>query len=316
MIHTAVINETSHAPGSGGTCCLNSSNVADSGVPRVENLSYRDFVFDFQRKRRPVIITDATQEWAARAWTPESLKQKAGHRQVEIRTQSGAQTWAFEELIELSAASTNNSVAPYARNIDVRRDLPELWPDLQPRLKYASPDWKSTKLLPKDFVFPNGLEELFLGGQGASFPQLHVDYWGMDGFVSQLYGRKEFILIDPAQTPFLYVDPTDELGSLIGDIDNVDLQQFPLFANVDPIRLILQPGDTLYNPNGVWHTAKMPEFSLTIITAAWHSSNWWKFCGQYRHWGTGSRFRRATVLAWLIAVGALLGVRDRCSNLG
>ena len=69
------------------------TNDADARVPRVERLSYRDFVFDFQRKRRPVIITDATQKWSARAWTPESLKQKVGHRQVEIRTQYGTQAW-------------------------------------------------------------------------------------------------------------------------------------------------------------------------------------------------------------------------------
>ncbi|NQV26707.1 MAG: cupin-like domain-containing protein [Rhodopirellula sp.] len=312
MTVTTFVNETAESPNSARSRCSSFSSGTDSGVPRVEKLPYRDFVYDFQRKRRPVIITDATQDWPARAWTPEVLRRKAGHRQVEIRTQSEPESWLFEELIDLTLASTNHRSAPYARNIDVRRDLPELWPDIQPRLQYASPDWKSSKLLPKDFVFPNGLEELFFGGQGASFPRLHVDYWGMDGFVSQLYGRKEFILIDPSQTPFLYVDPADELGSLIDDIDNVDLHQFPLFSKVEPVRLMLQPGDTLYNPNGIWHTTKMPEVSLTVITAAWNSSNWRRFCRQYRLWMPGTKIHRAAVLGWLAAVGAVLGVRDRC----
>lgn len=311
MTSTTLINETEELSNSSRTGCASLSSGDDAGVPRVENLSYRDFVHDFQRKRRPVIMTDATQEWAARDWTPEVLRQKVGHRQVEIRTQTEPEIWSFGELIDATLASTNGRSAPYARNIDVRRDLPELLPDIQPRLKYASPDWKSTKLLPEDFVFPNGLEELFCGGQGASFPQLHVDYWGMDGFVSQLYGRKEFILIDPSQTPFLYVDPEDELGSLIGDIDNVDLNRFPLFSKVEPIRLMLQPGDTLYNPNGIWHTTKMPEVSLTVITAAWNASNWRAFCRQYRLWVPGTKLGRAAVLGWLAAVGLMLGVRDR-----
>lgn len=312
MTDMALITETAETFHSGRTRCPSFSSIADSGVPRIENLSYRDFVHDFQRKRRPVIMTDATQDWAARSWTPEALRQKVGHRQVEIRTESEPETWSFEDLIDVTLASTNLRTAPYARNINVRRDLPELWPDIQPRLKFASRDWKSTKLLPRDFVFPNGLEELFFGGQGAAFPQLHIDYWGMDGFVSQLYGRKELILIDPVQTPFLYVDPEDELGSLIEDIDNVDLNRFPLFSNAEPIRLMLQPGDTLYNPNGVWHTTKMPEVSLTVITAAWNSSNWRRFCRQYRLWMPGTKLGRAAVLVWLATVGAVLGARDRC----
>jgi hypothetical protein len=85
-------------------------------VLRVEKLSYRDFVHDFQRKRRAVIFTDATADWAARGWTPEELKQRAGHRDLEIRTESGPKTWRFEELCEVIAASTPQRPAPYARN--------------------------------------------------------------------------------------------------------------------------------------------------------------------------------------------------------
>ncbi len=289
------------------------SAVADSGseVLRVEKLAYRDFVHDFQRKRRAVIFTDATGDWAARGWTPDELKRRAGHRNLEIRTESGPQTWRFEDLCEVIAASTPERPAPYARNVNIERDLPELWPDVRPRLKYATPDWKSSRLLPRDFLFPNGLEELFFGGAGASFPRLHIDYWGMDGFVSQIYGRKEFIILGIDQSEFLYPTEEDELCSPISDVDHVDLDKYPLFAQAKPIRLALNPGETLYNPNGNWHTTTMHETSLTVITATWNSSNWLAMCRQYRNRGRAAGVRKAAVLAYLAAVGAVLGTRDR-----
>lgn len=284
---------------------------SSSDVLRVENLSYRDFVHDFQRKRRAVIFTDATADWAARSWTPDELKRRVGHRDLEIRTESGPQTWRLEDLCEVIAASTPEQPAPYARNVNIERDLQELWADVRPRLKYATPDWKSSRLLPRDFLFPNGLEELFFGGEGASFPRLHIDYWGMDGFVSQIYGRKEFIILGIEQSEFLYPTEEDELSSPINDIDNVDLDKYPLFAQAKPIRLTLNPGETLYNPNGNWHTTTMHETSITVITATWNSSNWLTMCRQYRNRGQAAGVKKAAVLAYLAAVGAVLGARDR-----
>ena len=198
--------------------------ATENNVMRVDQLNYRDFVNDFQRARRPVIMTDATRDWSALQWTPERLVQRVGHRQLEIRTESGTQSREFAELADEICASQPGQPGPYARNVDLKRDLPELWPDVQPRLKYATPDWKSSRFLPRDFVFPNGLEEMFFGGCGMSFPRLHIDYWGMDGFVSQLYGRKEFILLGQEQTPFVYPVADDPLASQIQDIDNVDLK--------------------------------------------------------------------------------------------
>ncbi len=283
----------------------------ESSVPRLEKLSYRDFVHDFQRKRRPVIFTDATADWAARSWTPEDLQRRVGHRDIEIRTEAEPELWKFEDLTDAILASTKQQPAPYARNVNIERDLPELWSDVRPRLKYATPDWKSSRLLPRDFLFPNGLEELFFGGEGASFPRLHIDYWGMDGFVSQIYGRKEFIILGPEQTPFLYPTDEDELSSPIDDIDNVNLERYPLFAQARPIRLMLNPGETLYNPNGNWHTTTMHEVSLTVITATWNSSNWMELCRQYRSRGRTRGLQKAAALAGLATVGALLGTRDR-----
>ena len=278
--------------------------------PRRSGLSRRQFIDEYQRPRLPVILTDATQNWPAHSWTPDVLRDKAGQRRVTIRTSQGTQVYLLETLCDLIAASMSGQPAPYARNIDVERELPELWHDIQPRLEFAQADWKSSALLPRDFIFPNGLVELFFGGAGSSFPQLHVDYWGMDGFLSQLYGAKEIILLAPDQTEFVYPDEDAGLTSQIESLDNPDYDRFPLFRQAQVIRFLLQPGETLYLPNGWWHTTYMPEVSITAITATWHRHNWGQFMKQYRIRAKTHGLAKLAALAGLKALGLVLGARD------
>jgi hypothetical protein len=289
--------------------------VITDTIPVVENLSYREFVHEYQRYRKPVLIKDATANWAARNWTLESLAKKVGHREVKVRTEAGEHIRKMEDILPEIAQSTIEHPAVYARNIDVERHLPELWGDVSPRLKYAKPDWKSSALLPKDFIFPNGLEELFIGGVGASFPRLHIDYWGMDGFVNQMYGRKEFILISPADTACVYPDPKEPQSSLVQDMNHPDLEKFPLFQDARVQRVMLEPGDTLYNPGGWWHTTYMPETSITVITATWHQYNWKSFMYEYRRRANVCKLHKATMLAWLAAVGGIHRLHQICSQV-
>ena len=158
-------------------------------------------------------------------------------------------------------------------------------------------------------MFRNGLEEMFFGGAGAKFPSLHIDYWGMDGFINQLYGEKDFILFGPEQTPFLYPDPADGLISQV-NVDAPDAQRHPLFREARPLRFTLEPGDTLYLPNGWWHTTRMQTPSLSVITASWHADNWRQFCGHYRRRGPQCGWRKALRFAQLNAAGLLLAMRD------
>lgn len=276
-------------------------------------LTLAEFIANYRRPRQPVIIEDATRKWPARLWTPQELGARAGHRRITIRTQQGPRQLTLGDLTEQIVHSTPDAPAPYGRNIDVERELPELWPDIQPRLAFASPDWKSSRLLPRDFVFRSGLEELFFGGAGATFPTLHVDYWGMDGFISQLFGEKEFVLYAPDQTPYLYATPSDPLVSPV-NVDQPDDDRHPLFRQAQPLRFTLNAGDTLYLPNGWWHTTRMRMPSISVITATWHRDNWLDFCRQYRLRGQECGWRKALRLAHLAAAGCALAARDRLTH--
>lgn len=282
----------------------------DGAVERRARLSRRVFEREYSLPRRPVIFTDATQSWAARRWTLDSLRERAGHREITYRDASSKVR--FGDFLEAVAQSKPNAPAPYARNVHVFRDLPELAEDIRPRLVYCQPDWKSSCWVPKKFGFEKGLEELFIGGAGAKFPGLHIDYWGMDAFISQIYGEKEVLLFAPDQTPFLHVDPADPLLCPIDNFEQPDLKRFPLYARATPVRLTLHPGETLFCPNGWWHTTAMPGVSITVVTAHWCRGNWQHLIADYTRTNNASRpLKTALVAAYLRAIGGALTLRDR-----
>jgi histone arginine demethylase JMJD6 len=288
------------------------SDSPEHAIERRGHLHYRDFLYEYQHKRRPVIITDATSGWAAREWTPTSLQRKLGAREITFR--DAKKTWQFDELAEAIIHSTPANPAPYARNINVARDLPELMPDISPRLVYATPDWKSTRLLPKDWLFPNALEELFFGGAGARFPSLHVDYYGMDGFISQLYGDKEFLVFAPSDGPYLHAQANNPLVSAIDNFDEPDYDRFPLLKHATPIRFTLRAGETFYQPSGWWHTTSMHEVSITLITQTWNADNWPILIDEYKRSalkGGKLPLKSRLSAAYLRAVGCVLSARDR-----
>jgi histone arginine demethylase JMJD6 len=286
--------------------------TADSPlIERRAGLTRRQFEREYSLPRKPVILTDATRNWRARSWTLESLATAAGHCLIEYR--EGRGKVRFGDLIEQIATSSSDAPVPYGRNIHVFRDLPEVADDIRPRIEYCVPDWKSSRLLPRDWLFENGLEELFIGGCGVRFPCLHVDYWGMDAYLSQLVGVKDVLVFSPADTPYLYTTAENPLVSSINDFDNPDLDRFPLYRRATPIRFRLQPGETLFCPNGWWHTTSMPGPSVTLVTANWCRANWPEVIRQYAiHRRDSAWLKRQAAMAYFQLVGAVLGMRDRC----
>jgi hypothetical protein len=228
------------------------------------------------------------------------LKQVAGSQTLSYRTEDGVQQGNFGALID--RIFYTDKPAPYLRNVDLRQQLPALARDIEPGLPYCSRNWRDHVLMPRRWPADvrKDLYEVFISRKNESFPYLHIDYWGMSAFMAQLYGRKEVILFPAEDARYLYPMAANPLKSSIRDFDNPDPDTFPEFRHARQYRVVLEPGDLLFNP-GWWHTTKTLAPSITVIWAYWNRHEWEDLLNHVR--ARMSRKYRVALLPYLRLVG-------------
>src|SRR5262245_23299190 len=185
--------------------------------------------------------------------------------------------YTMAEFIDRMLASTDENPAPYFRRKHLYSMFPSLKEDIQPLPEYLQPNWLSeTYLVNRVSKVLNPAAEIYLyvGGMGGTFPVLHYDGAATHAFLFQIYGRKEYILYDQGQEPYLYPSPTKINLSLVNSVEKPDLEKFPLFAKAKPTIGVLEAGELLFVPCRWWHTAKMLSPSITISTNVLNCSNW------------------------------------------
>lgn len=262
-------------------------------IDRRDRLDYDSFVNEYLLPARPVVVSNAFPEWKALdKWTPDFFKREHGDKPVRV---AGRET-RLGDYIDGVVAATPENPCPYLRETRIRDLAPELGDDLAPFEKYALPNWLRG-------VYPHpGLHkhrnrasevELFIGGRGtrlerrrgeheagygglggeliAGFADLHYDPTACPVLLNQIYGRKEFTIFAPSDTPYLY---TKARHSMIDDLDNPDLTRFPLFAKATPIRFVQEPGDAVYVPPFWWHATRMLSVSIAVGSTFANGAHW------------------------------------------
>jgi histone arginine demethylase JMJD6 len=252
------------------------------------NLSYEEFAGRYLFANKPVVVTDALRSWKAlTSWSPEFFKRQFGDMKFTInedlkqkasyQDNVGTAEYTMACFIDRVLESTDEKPAPYFRNRVLYDLFPSLKQDIQPLPEYFLPNWLPERYLVKHVneVLNRGAAlEIYIGGEGGSFPVLHYDGAGTHAFLMQIYGRKQFILYSPEQEPFLYPSPERKNLSLINSIDNPDLDKFPLFAKAVATTFVLEPGELLFVPSHWWHTTKMLTPSISISANVLNQSNW------------------------------------------
>lgn len=279
-------------------------NNGTFSVEKKYGMTYDEFAKDHLFAGVPVVIGDACDGWAAKdKFTPDFFKSEYGSRKVKIQDQE----YRLDEFIELMERSTIDNPAPYPCKLQIDREYPELLPDISPRFKFAMPDWSHNTLI-KPFTAGADTYEIFLGSPGGQFPYVHYDYMGLHAFITQLYGNKEFTVIPPDQTPYVYPKENNTWVSEVPDIKNVDLEKYPLCANITPVTFTVGPGETLFIPNGWWHTAHSLTITVSVAQDSLNASNWKRFKNE----ANTAVAKRSSIIAkmsniYLSVVGSILG---------
>ncbi|GJJ00973.1 aspartate beta-hydroxylase [Duganella rhizosphaerae] len=234
------------------------NRLAPTEVPRRERLSGAEFLEQHYHRNLPVIITGMLDDCAARSkWTLEYLSEQLGERMVEVQfgrsadpdyemnSQSHKRRMRFGEYVDLvrDSGHTNDFYMTANNDGQNRESLQELMADAPPLPEYLNAEGRG----------------FFWFGPAGTITPFHHDL--TNNFMIQIAGRKRVRLIAPCDTPKLYnqrhcFTPVDGR--------NIDLQRFPMMADVPVIDCVLEPGEILFLPVGWWHFVEALDITITI----------------------------------------------------
>jgi hypothetical protein len=231
-------------------------------IRRIEasELSHEQFIEEHWKPGIPLVLKNATRVWGAyNTFSPDWFRSRFGDRRTDV----DGKPYTMAEIMDLVEGRDTSRPVPYPCKFHIPTQLPEVVPMVTPvNLGFAKPNWLESSWFKRGYW--GSALELFIGGPGGKFPYVHVDYYHLSAWVNQLYGRKQFTVWPRGQDECLYPEPGDKWKSSIPDIENVDLDRFPKYRNATPITFVMGPGETLYIPVGIWHTAKSLEPTISV----------------------------------------------------
>jgi histone arginine demethylase JMJD6 len=234
-------------------------------IQRVDDISHHEFMTNFYEPGIPVVFKNASKVWKANGlFSPDWFRTNYGERTIN----KNGETYTMSQIMDLVETSTESNPAPYPLVFNIPDQIPELLPLLNPlNLNYASPNWLESKWFQKGYW--GSATELFIGGPGGKFPYLHLDYYHLNAWITQLHGEKRFTVFPRGQEELLYPKPGDPWRSEV-NIFEPDYEKFPKYKEATPIHFTVGPGETLFIPFGTWHSA----YSLTsTISVAFDQMN-------------------------------------------
>lgn len=237
-------------------------------VPRVENISKKDFRENYVKPQKPVVIEHLVDDWpATKKWNLDYIKKVAGDKVVPLyddRPISSDQKFnephskmKMAEYVELlKAGPTNYRIFLY----HLLKEVP---------------------VLQKDFEFPDlgirfikQLPTLFFGGEDAKvFMHYDIDYANIMHF--HFHGKKRCIIYPPSESRYLYKVPHALISRQDIDFTNPDFKKFPALKQAKGFVTELNHGEALYMPEGYWHqmTYLTPGFSMSLRAAPRNLTN-------------------------------------------
>lgn len=271
------------------------------------DITYEQFIEEHWKPGIPLVLKNATKVWGAYGqFSPDWFRERFGDRMTNVN----GTDYTMRELMDLVEGKDTSRPVPYPCKYHIPSQLPELMPLLSPlNIGYAKPNWLESGWFKRGYW--GSALELFIGGPGGKFPYVHLDYYHLSAWINQLYGNKEFTVWPRGQEKYLYPDAQNRWMSSIPDIENVDLDKYPLYRNATPIKFVVGAGETLYIPVGIWHTAKSLEPTISVAFDLLNAQNFPAFLKDV--WGFKSRngiFKGVAATGYAAMGGALCRIGD------
>jgi histone arginine demethylase JMJD6 len=283
-------------------------------LQKVGELSHKEFMNRFYNKGIPVVFKYAARAWkASELFTPEYFRQHFGERNTNVN----GQITTIREILNWIENSSEVNPAPYPIKFDIPSQLPELMQLINPLgMNYAEPNWFESRVFPRK-VYGSSIE-LFFGGQGGKFPIAHIDLFHTNAWITQLYGKKNFIVFPRGQDAYLYPNPENRLVSDV-NIFNPDFERHPLFRKATPEIITVEQGETIFIPWGIWHSSESLSPSISVIFdqinkknfGAWARDVWEFNKGRNKLKAAVSMGYYGVVANILCRLGDIMGVKRR-----
>jgi hypothetical protein len=243
------------------------TNVQYPQIERRHGLTEREFSGEYKRVGRPIVLLDAANNWEALHWTFEFLRRKYGTIQVDCsRYESGwyaandARRMSLADFIDGVTSQDWKSFPFYIRDYWA---LFERHPELLSDCPVPTYFFNWMNRMPAFMRRPG--PRLFEGPRGAVTP-LHADIWGTHAWMTQIVGRKRWILIPPYQAHLLgkKISLKGGLPRYAVNPENPDHERFPLFAQATPVEAVVSPSETIFVPGGWFHHVVSLDAGISI----------------------------------------------------
>jgi hypothetical protein len=248
------------------------SDIVLKSVCERRDLSVSEFRDEFFKGDVAVVLRGAVSEWPAvvRWKSPKYLLKVCGHRTVPVEI-SHTRGSKDEDCLDVDQGSIEERFVTF-RELLASMDTSSTSQGERQKMYLAQhPLFDFVPSLISDFSIPKFvhagctsesevLMNVWFGSVGTG-TRLHHDT--ADNLLAQVVGRKQVILFESSQTKYLHV-PEDSQNFSPVHVDNPDFELHPNFKNASGLTCILDPGDVLFIPGGVWHWIRALSPSCSI----------------------------------------------------
>lgn len=237
---------------------LNDILSNSTSLEETNDFDSKGFSKNYISKKKPVLLKGYANNWkATKEWDFEFLSNLKFNKPVRIEVGNVIQNNTnvlridFKTYINqiINSTTDNDDDKPYLSMFNVFDHLPDLINDTD--LSILTDHTKHD--FPGVWIGPSG-----------TITGFHWDT--ADNILTQIKGKKLVLLASPKYKKEMYTSKKYDLDSIAShvDVNNYDEKKHPKFKDVQFLKVILEPGDTLYVPRGWWHYVKSLDASISV----------------------------------------------------